>query len=100
MSNRTRIKYPGTTMRVGKVHINNMYIIYTFVDVGPLLVVQILGAVPLPVASSLAIEALSLRLGSSLGFFTEGATALPPFLKFPFFPLAFLKLVVLFTINT
>ena len=45
-----------------------MYIIYTFVDVGPLLVNQILGAVPLPVASSLAIESLNLRLGSSLGF--------------------------------
>ena len=39
-----------------------------FVDVGPLLVGQILGAIPLPVASSLAIEALCFRLGSGVGF--------------------------------
>src|SRR6187399_754148 len=68
VSNRTGIKYPGTTTRVGKVHINNMYITYTFVVVGPLLVRQILGAVPLPVAIPLAIETLSLWLGPSLGF--------------------------------
>ena len=87
-------------MRVGKVNINNMYTVYTFVDVGPLLVGQILGAIPLPVASSLAIEALSFWLGSSLGFLHGGATAFPPFLKFPFVPLLFLKLVVLLAINT
>ena len=65
MNNRTRIKYPGATTSAGKVHINNMYITYTFGVVG-LLVRQVLGEVPLPVTTSLAIKALSLRLGSIL----------------------------------
>mgnify|MGYP005832179363 CR=1 FL=1 len=46
------------------VHINNMYITYTFGVAG--LLVRLLGAVPLPVTTSLAIKALSLRLGSIL----------------------------------
>src|SRR3954466_6180393 len=68
ISNRTSIKYPGATASSSKVHINNMYIIYTFVHLAILLIRQILGAVPLPVTSLLAVEALSLRLRSRLGF--------------------------------
>src|SRR4051812_542867 len=45
-----------------------MYIIYTLFGVGRLLICQILGAVLLPVTSSLAIKALSFWLGSRLGF--------------------------------
>ena len=44
-----------------------MYIIYTFVHLAILLIRQILGAVPLPVTSPFAVEALSLRLRSRLG---------------------------------
>ena len=68
MSNNTGIKYRGATTSAGKVHINNMYITYTFVYFVIILIRQILGAVPLPVSSLLAIEALSLRLRSRLGF--------------------------------
>ena len=68
MSNRTSIKYLGAATSVSKVHINNMYIKYTFLHFAILLIHQILGAVPLPVTSLLAVEALSLRLRSRLGF--------------------------------
>ena len=68
MSNRTGIKYPGTTTRAGEVHINNMYIICTFFGVGRLLIGQILGAVALLVTRPLAIIALCFRLRSSLWF--------------------------------
>src|SRR3989337_2624402 len=68
MSNRTSIKYPGATASISKEHINNMYIKYTFVHFAILLIRQILGAVPLPVTSPFAVEALSFRLGSSFGF--------------------------------
>ena len=44
-----------------------MYITYTFVHLAILLIRQILGAVPLPVTSLFAVEALSLRLRSRLG---------------------------------
>src|SRR5215216_5543140 len=66
MSNRTDIKYPGATTSISKVHINNMYIKYTF-HFAILLIRQILGAVPLPVTSPFAVEALSFRLRSRLG---------------------------------
>ena len=68
-----------------------MYIIYTFVDVGPLLVGQILGAVPLPVASSLATEALSLQLGSSLGFLHRRSDCFATFLEVSLLSLASLE---------
>ena len=42
-----------------------MYIKYTF-GVAGLLILQVFGAVPLPVTLPLAIKALSLRLGSIL----------------------------------
>ena len=100
MSNRTSIKYPGATTSISKVHINNMYIKYTFVHFAILLIRQVVGVVPLPVTIPFAVEALSFRLGLAMGFFTGVATCLPFLLKFPFFPLPFyLKLVVLSTIN-
>ena len=67
MSNRTSIRYPGATTSISKVHINNMYIKYTFVHFAILLIHQILGEVPLLVASPFVVEALSFRLGSKLG---------------------------------
>ena len=88
MSNRTGIKYPGTTTRVGKVHINNMYIIYTLFVVGRLLVSQILGAVPLPVSSSLAMKALSFWFGSSLGLLHGSSNCFAILLGFTLFTLA------------
>ena len=54
-------------MSISKVHINNMYIKYTFVHFAILLIRQILGAVPLPATSPFAVEALSFKLGSSFG---------------------------------
>jgi len=45
-----------------------MYIKYTFVDDASLLISQVLGAIPLPVSTPLAIEALSFGLRSRLGF--------------------------------
>src|SRR5215216_6787631 len=66
MSNRTSIKYPGATTSTSKVHINNIYIKYTFVHFAILLIRQILGAVPLPVTSPFAVEALSFILLSRL----------------------------------
>ena len=44
-----------------------MYIQYTFVHFAILLIHQILGALPLPVTSPFAVEALSLRLRYRLG---------------------------------
>ena len=63
-----------------------MYIKYSFVHFAILLIHQILWAVPLPVTSPFAVEALSFRLRSRLGFFTWEATCLLFFLKFPFLP--------------
>ena len=87
-------------MNTSKVHINNMYIIYTFVHFAIVLIRQVFGAVPLPVTISFAVEALSFRLGSSFGLL-YGSDNLLVILKVPFLSLAlFLKLVVLLTINT
>ena len=66
MSDKTGIKYPGATTSISKVHINNMYIKYTF-HFAILLICQILGEVPLPVISPFAGEALSHRLRPRLG---------------------------------
>ena len=101
MSNRTSIKYPGTTASISKVHINNMYITYTFVHFAILLIRQILGAVPLPVTSPFAVEALSLRLRTRLRLLHLSSNLLAVLLEVPLLPFAlFLKLVVLLTINT
>ena len=97
MSNRTSIKYPGAT----KVHINNMYIKYTYVHFAILLFRQLLGVVPLPVTSPFAVEALSLRLRTRLGLLHLSSNLLAVLLEVPLLPFAlFLKLVVLLTINT
>src|SRR3954466_14985146 len=100
MRNRTSIKYPATTTSISKVHINNMYIKYTF-HFAILLIRQILGAVPLPVTSPFAVEALSLRLRSRLGLPHLSSNLVVVLLKVPLLPFAIvLKLVVLLTINT
>src|SRR3954470_17306636 len=59
---------PGTTTSTSEIHINNMYIRYTFLlDVAVLQIRQVLWAIPLPMTFSLAVKALSIRLRSSLG---------------------------------
>ena len=79
-----------------------MYIKYTFVHFAILLIRQILGVVLLPVTSPFAVEALSLRLRSRLGFLLLSSNLLAVLLEVPLLlPFAlFLKLVVLSTINT
>src|SRR3954465_8453158 len=83
ISNRTSIKYPGATVSSSKLHTNNIYITYTFVHLAILLIRQILGAVPLPVTSLLAVEALSLRLRSRLGFLLLSSNLLGVLLEVP-----------------
>src|SRR6266536_5974202 len=82
MSNRTSIKYPGATTSITKVHINNMYIKYTFC-LAILLISQILGAAPLPVTSPFAVEALSIRLGSRLGLLPGSSNLFAILLEVP-----------------
>ena len=78
-----------------------MYITYTFVHLAILLIRQILGAVPLPVTSPFAVEALSLRLRTRLRLLHLSSNLLAVLLEVPLLPFAlFLKLVVLLTINT
>ena len=54
-------------LNTSKVHINNMYIKYTFIHFAILLIRQVFWVVPLPVTIPFAIEALSFRLRSSFG---------------------------------
>ena len=89
MSNQTGIKYLGATTSISKVHISNMYIKYTFVHFAILLIRQILGVVPLPVTSPFAVEALSLRLGSSFGLLPGSGNLFAILLEVPFLSLAF-----------
>ena len=70
-------------MSISKVHINNMYIKYTF-HLAILLLRQILGAVPLLVTCSFAVEALSLRLRSRLGFLLLSNNLFAVLLEVPF----------------
>ena len=78
-----------------------MYIKYTYVHFAIPLIRQLLGVVPLPMTSPFAIEALSFRLRSRLGFFHLSSNLLAILLEVPLLPFAlFLKLVVLSTINT
>src|SRR3989337_3055387 len=88
MSNRTSIKCPGATTSISKVHINNMYIKYTFVHFAILLIRQILGAVSFPVTSPFAVEALSFRLGSRLGILPGSDNLLAILLEVPLLSLA------------
>ena len=67
-----------------------MYITYTFVHLAILLIRQILGAVPLPVTSLLAVEALSFRLRSSFGLLHGSGNLLAILLEVPFLSLALL----------
>ena len=91
----------GFAINTSEVHINNMYIIYTFVHFAILLIGQVFGAVPLLVTISFAVEALSFRLGASFGLFHGSGNLLAILLEVPLLPFAlFLKLVVLSTINT
>ena len=100
-SNQTSIKYSGATINTSKVHINNMYIKYTYVHFAILLFRQSLGVDPLPVTSPFAVEALSLRLRTRLGLLHLSSNLLAVLLEVPLLPFAlFLKLVVLSTINT
>ena len=77
-------------MSTSKVHINNMYIKYTFVYFAILLIRQVFGAVPLPVTISFAVEALSLRLGTSFGLLHGSGNLLAILLEVPFLSLAIL----------
>src|SRR3954451_12799234 len=88
MSNQTSIKYPCATMSISKVHINNLYVKYTFVHFAILLIRQILGAVPLPVTSPFAVEALSFRLGSRFGNLPGSDNLLAILLEVPLLSLA------------
>ena len=74
-------------MNTSKVHINNMYIIYTFVHFAILLIRQVFGAVPLPVTISFVVEALSFRLGSSFGLLHGSGNLLVILLEIPFLSL-------------
>src|SRR3954464_2095165 len=86
MSNRTSIKYPGTTTTTSEIHINNMYIIYTFLlYVAVLQIRQVLGEIPLPVTFSLAVKALSIRLRPSLGLLRRRGSFLTALLEVSLF---------------
>src|SRR3954471_19347929 len=86
MSNRTSIKYPGTTSTTSEIDINNMYIGYTFLlDVVVLQIRQVLRAIPLPVTLSLAVKALSIRLRPSLGLLRRRGNFLTALLEVSLF---------------
>src|SRR4051812_21346528 len=75
-------------MRTSKVHINNMYIKYTFVHFAILLIHQVFGVVPLPVTIPFAVEALSFRLRSSFGLLHGSGNLLAILLEVRFISLA------------
>ena len=77
-------------MNTSKVHINNMYIKYTFVHFAILLIRQVSRAVPLPVTIAFAVEALSFRLGSSFGLLHGNGNLVVILLEVPFLSLALL----------
>ena len=60
-----------------------MYIQYTFVHFAILLIHQILGVVPLPVTSPFAVEALSLRLRTTLRLLHLSSNLLAVLLEVP-----------------
>ena len=76
-------------MNTSKVHINNMYIKYTF-HFAILLIRQVFGVVLLRVTTSFAVEALSFRLGSSFGLLHGSGNLLAILLEVPFLSLALL----------
>ena len=75
-------------MSTSKVHINNMYIKYTFVHFAIVLIRQVFGAVPFPVTISFAVEALSFRLVSSFGLLHGCGNLLAILLEVPSLSLA------------
>ena len=77
-------------MNTSKVHINNMYIKYTFVHFAILLICQVFGVVPLPVTIPFVLEAISLRLRSSFGLLHGSVKFLAILLEAPFLSLALL----------
>ena len=70
-------------MNTSNIHINNLYIKYTFVHFAILLIRQLLGVVPLLVTNPFAVEALSFRLRSRLGFFHLSSNLLAVLLEVP-----------------
>ena len=74
-------------MNTSKVHINNMYIQYTFVYFAILLIRLVFGTVPLLVTISFVVEALSFRLGFSFGLLPESDDLLAILLEVPFLSL-------------
>ena len=77
-------------MNTSKVHINNMYIIYTFVHFSILLIHQVFGEVPLLVTISFVVEALSFRIGYSFGLLHLRSNLLVVLLEVPLLPFALL----------
>ena len=77
-------------MNISKVHINNLYIKYTFVHFAILLIRQVFGVVPLPVTISFPVEAFSFRLGSSFGLLHGSGNLLATLLEVPFLSVALL----------
>ena len=75
-------------MSTSKVHINNMYIKYTFVHFAILLIRQVSMAVPLTVTISFVVEALSFRLGSSFGLLHRSGNFLAILFEVAFLSLA------------
>ena len=69
-------------MSISKVHINSMYIKYTF-HFAILLIRQILGAVPLLVTSPFVVEALTFKLRSNFGFLPGSDNLLAILLEVP-----------------
>src|SRR6266496_1830182 len=77
-------------MNTSKVHINNMYIKYTFVHFAILLIRQLFGVVPLLVIIPFAVEALSFRLRSSFGLLHGSSNLLAVLLEVPLLSFALL----------
>ena len=80
----------GLLWTLVNLHINNMYIIYTFVHFAILLIRQVFGVVLLPVTISFVVEALSFRMGSSFGLLHGSGNLLDILLEVPFLSLALL----------
>ena len=75
-------------MNTNKVHINKMYIKYTFVHFAILLIRQVFGVVLLLATIRFAVEALSLRLRSSFGLPHGSGNLLAILIEVPFLSLA------------
>ena len=76
-------------MNTSKVHINNMYIIYTFVHFAILLIRQVFGVVSLLVTIPFAVEALGFRLSSIFGLLHRSGNLLAILLEVPFLSLSY-----------